>query len=161
MLTPIFFVFLDRVDNTTSGERTPRARSSSRVRFDLDRNTELSPEAPRKKEARFSDSETPDPEERRHRRRKHRDRDDRRRSRDGRESNDLMNDKYERAPRSTTDEGGSDATEDLPERFDSKGNKKGEDPLNELISGLASRFLGSQGGDAGDDEDRRGRRHRH
>lgn len=175
--------FADRVNAAgASGERTPRARSSSRVRFDLDKNTELSPEAPRKKDTRFSDSETPDPDERRHRRRKHRDRDrdrdrdsergrDRgdRRSRKDRESNDLMNDKYERPPRSTTteeDAGDSDATEEMPDRFDSKGNKKSEDPLNELISGLASRFLGSQGqgggGDGGDeDEGRRGRRHRH
>lgn len=169
---------IDRVDaaaDLASGERTPRARSSSRVRFDLDKNTELSPEAPRKRDTRFSDDRAAEePEERRHRRRKHRDRDRsgdrgehqhhhrRRGSRDRRgSSDDLMNDKYERAPppRSSTteEEGDSDATEDLPERFDAKGNRKGEDPLNDLISGLASRFLG------GDDEEegRRGRRHRH
>lgn len=163
----------DRVDAATiaSGERTPRARSSSRVRFDLDKNTELSPEAPRK--PRFSDSDAAEPaEERRHRRRKHRDRDrgeDRgdksdRRSR----GSDLMNDKYERAPgRSGADEGESDGTEDLPDRFDSKGNKKGagtgaEDPLNDLISGLASRFLsGQQGGRGEEEEGRRGRGRRH
>lgn len=81
-----------------------------------------------------------------------------------------MNDKYERPPRSTTTDDGdrgddSDATETLPDRFDSKGNKKGEqDSLNELISGLASRFLGSQqqqGGGEGEEDERRGRRHRH
>lgn len=75
-----------------------------------------------------------------------------------------MNDKYEHPPRSSTDEGGrSDGTEDLPERFDSKGNKKSEDPLNDLISGLASRFLGGQqqGGGEEEDDGRRGRRHRH
>lgn len=75
-----------------------------------------------------------------------------------------MNDKYERPPRSSAvdDEGDSDATEDLPDRFDSKGNKKGDDPLNDLISGLASRFLGGQQGENGEDDDeRRGRRHRH
>ena len=101
-------------------------------------------------EERFSDSETPNDKKRRHRRRKHRDR-----GRDGdgasRDSAQLMNDKYERAPRDNE----SDTTEDLPERFDKDGNPKHEsDPIEQLLGGLASRFLGG----GGEDEERHGRR---
>lgn len=71
-----------------------------------------------------------------------------------------MNDKYERAPRSTTDEGESEGTVDLPDRFDERGEPKKDDPLNDLISGLASRFLGGEQG-RDEDEGGRGRRSRH
>ena len=149
------------------GVSTPRARSSSRVRFNLDKNEYNSPEAPKKRpEERFSDSETNKDQKRRHRRRKHRDRDDDRskgKEREGshRDSPQLMNDKYDRAPRDDA----SDVTEDLPDRFDEKGNRKGEgggsgDPLEALLGGLASKFLGGGGGS--EDGERHGRRrHRH
>ena len=166
------FVTIAGVEASTEGTRTPRARSSSRVRFDLGANTALSPEAPRRRKE-SSDTETSGGDQQgRRRKKKHHDRDrdsersDRRRDdrdRDRRGSNDLMNDKYERAPRSTTDDGESEDTVDLPDRFDERGNPKKDDPLNDLISGLASRFLGgSQQNDDDDErESRRGRRHRH
>jgi hypothetical protein len=66
-----------------------------------------------------------------------------------------MHDKYERPP----DDNDSNATEELPDRFDADGNRKPErsDPLEQLIGNLASRFLGG-----GEEEERGGRRrHRH
>lgn len=66
-----------------------------------------------------------------------------------------MNDKYERAP----NDNDSDATEELPPRFDEHGNRRPErsDPLEQLIGNLTSRFLGG-----GENEERGGRRrHRH
>lgn len=140
--------------------RTPRARSTSRVRFNLDANELHSPEAPKRRpEERFSDTETSGDQKRRHRRRKHRD-GNKHRDRDrgegtSRDSPQLMHDKYERPP----NDNDSNATEELPDRFDEHGNRRPErsDPLEQLIGNLASRFLGS-----GEDEERGGRRrHRH
>ena len=138
----------------TDGVSTPRARSSSRVRFNLDANQYNSPEQSKKRvEERFSDSETHDDRKRRHRKRKHR------RDEDGaRDSPQLMHDQYERAPKDRDNE--SDSTEDLPERFDQNGNPKHQqgDPLELLLGGLASRFLGG----GAEEEERHGRRrHRH
>lgn len=140
--------------------RTPRARSSSRVRFNLDANTAHSPETPKKRpEQRFSDTETSGDKKKRHRRKKHRDRGERDRGGEAsRDSPQLMNDKYERAPKDDD----SDDTEELPDRFDEHGNKKAEsgDPLEHLLGNLASRFLGGGGNDESDSRSGR-RRHRH
>lgn len=129
-----------------------RARSTSRVRFNLDANEAHSPETARrrstKQEDRYSDSETT---KRRHRRRKSK--------RDSKNhGGDLMNDTYERPPSGATHDDDSDRTVELPERFDKHGNKIAETPdtLQDLLGNLASRFLG------GDDDSRSGRRrHRH
>jgi hypothetical protein len=133
--------------------RTPRARSTSRVRFNLDANELHSPEAAKRAPAdeRFSDTETSGDRKRRHRRRKHRDKG----KEAARDSPQLMNDKYERAP----NDNDSDMTEELPARFDEHGNRKPErsDPLEQLIGNLASKFLGGS-----EEEERSGRRrHRH
>ena len=141
---------------------TPRARSMSRVRFDLGANEMHSPEAAKKKatDERFSDSEVTGDRKRRHRRRKHR-------GESSRDSPQLMNDKYERPPSGVHRDDESDGTVELPERFDENGNRKGEssDPLEQLIGNLASRFLGGGGGgeeQGGDRDSRSGRRrHRH
>ena len=124
-----------------------------------------SPEAPRNKrtEERYSDTETSGDQKRRHRRRKHRDRG----SESHRDSPQLMNDKYERPPQSTTTEEESDGTVELPHRFDERGNRKhdGGDALQELLGGLASKFLGGSEDDHGHGSDRESRsgrrRHRH
>lgn len=144
-------------------ERRPSERSQSRVRFNLDNNTEHSPETRRKAkrdEERFSDSET-------HGDKKHR---QRRRGREGgggdrrRPSSQLMNDKYEREPDSD-----SDGTVELPPRFDKNGNRiDGEnDQLATTINSFLSQagltdFLNNLGGGNDDNERRSGRRrHRH
>ena len=119
-----------------------------------------SPEATKRKEERFSDSETSGDRKRRHRRRKHRDREG------ARDSPQLMNDKYERPPSSAKDENDSDGTVDLPPRFDEHGNRKAEggDAIEQLIGNLATRFLGGDehSGHGSDRESRSGRRrHRH
>lgn len=152
----------------TDGVNTPRARSSSRVRFDLGANEAISPEQPKKKEERYSDSETNGDRKRRHKKKKHRDRDDRHREEGGhRDSPQLMNDKYERPPTASTQrDDDSDGTIEMPERFDEHGNRKNEhgDPWSELIGGLASKFLGGeeQGHGGSDSGSRSGRRrHRH
>ncbi|KAK3718066.1 hypothetical protein LTR37_005492, partial [Vermiconidia calcicola] len=168
--------------NLTDGVNTPtspRARSSSRVRFDLGANEMHSPESSRKKaattEERVSDPETNGDRKRRHRhsKRKHRDRDrDRDREGDRESSLGLVRDKYDRPPSGSgaDNDRNSDGTVDLPERFDEHGNRKqegagGGDALEQILGGLASRFLGGGGGGGGDDDrgsDRSARRrHRH
>lgn len=167
------------------GLRSPRPRSTSRVRFDLGSNIAHSPDASRRKDdakrsdpasERHSDTETEG--DRKHRSRRHRrkgkererDRDDDHRKRD---SMGLMHDKYDR-------DSDSEGTIDLPERFDKNGNPKPEDPLaakiNDLLSGhgggggnifktLAEGFLGGQAGGGstndGDDDEESSRRRRH
>jgi hypothetical protein len=155
------------IECATAGVATPRARSTSRVRFDLGANEAHSPETPRKAQERFSDSETSGDRKRRHKHSKrssrhHRERSRDRESRHSTDSPQLMNDKYERPPRSRRhrdDDEGSEGTIELPERFDEQGNRKAEggDPLEQLLGGLASKFLG--GGDDDDRSSRRGRRH--
>ncbi|KXT04074.1 hypothetical protein AC578_4954 [Pseudocercospora eumusae] len=171
------------------GVATRRPRSTSRVRFDLESNIAHSPDASRRKddakrddprdERRSSDNEDG---KRRHRGRRHRDkgkeregdsRGDREDRRGGkRDSTGLMHDKYDREP----DED-SEATIDLPDRFDEQGNRKAEDPLaekiNDLLSGkggagnifksLAEGFLGGEqhgSGGGGGESDDGGRRRR-
>lgn len=162
----------------TDGLATPRARSSSRVRFDLGANEAHSPEAPKKSTRQDDETDGGD----RHRRHRHSDKRssrhqhrERSRSRDrdrDRDSTSLMNDKYERPPSSAAgpsgsgksrrrdrddDEEESEGTVDLPERFDEHGNPKAEsgDALQQLLGNLASRFLG---GDGEEEEGRSGRR---
>ena len=142
----------------TDDLKSPRARSTSHVRFNP-RVEAHSPEETRrsKPEDRYSDTEVADDRKRRHRRRKKRD--------SKHSSGDLMNDKYERPPSGShyadDDDGyGSDGTIEMPRRFDKHGNKigEGDDALQNLLGGLASRFF--SGG--GDDDSRGGRRrHRH
>ena len=139
---------------------TPRARSTSRVRFDLDANEAHSPEKARKaaKEERHSDSETTGDRKRRHRRRKHHGED--------RPSSTLMNDPYERGAR-RDDDNNSEGTVELPERFDEHGNRKaggGEsNPLEQILGSLASRFMGGDEQEHSSERDSRSgrRRHRH
>lgn len=83
-----------------------------------------------------------------------------------------MNDKYERAPSSSSsfhgtsrhhrdDDEDSDGTIELPDRFDEHGNRKGEgaDAFQNLLGTLAGRlFVGDEGGGGSGG---RGRRHSH
>lgn len=160
-----------------TGSTTPRARSTSRVRFDLGANEAHSPEVARRKKSRSRDRDRPrdreqqgsDSEgaERQHkhhhhgsgRRKKHRRHDH---EEDGEE---LMHDQYDRPPSSATrgrrgDEDDSDGTVEMPRRFDDNGNsKEGGGGLEDLLGGLASKFLG--GGDEGEEGRSGRRRHRH
>lgn len=151
---------------------TPRQRSSSRVRFDLESNTAHFPDASRRKDDakrddpgadRHSDTETSD--DRKHRRRKRkgkeRNRDDPQQKRD-----------RQQASRDRSPSEDSDGTIDLPARFDDQGNRKHEDPLaqkiNDLINGqggaggIFKALLGggsdTGGGGGGEDEGRSSRR---
>lgn len=77
-----------------------------------------------------------------------------------------MNDKYDRPPSGAPRDDESDGTIELPERFDEHGNRKEgghTDPLEAILGGLASKFLGGGGGGGGDEEEGRSgrRRHRH
>lgn len=141
----------------SDGLRTPRARSTSRVRFNLGANTALSPDKPRDQDNRHSDTEnSADRKQRRRHRRRHRHDDDddgEQRSSSNRDSTGLMHDPYDRdrssRHESDRDSRVSDATVDMPERFDEQGNRReqgaGED-LQDLLGGLASKFLGGGGG---------------
>lgn len=145
----------------------------------MNSNVLHSPESSRRKddakrrdpsEKQHSDAESDGSDRKRRRRKrkgKERDRDghsERHRERDSRrDSSGLMHDKYDRRP----NDGDSDDTEELPERFDENGNKKPEDPLaskiNELLSGqggLGGLFKAIAGGssDERDDDSRSGRR---
>jgi len=171
------------------GVTTPRARSSSRVRFNLDANEAHSPELSKKAPARSSGSGEESGGERKGRRRKskrHRDdgehrehrsdrehderrehRSDHRSSRDLRDERDghrdspqLMHDKYDRPPSSAPRDDESDGTIELPERFDKNGNPKGGDALETLLGSLASKFLGGGGGGGAEEEEGRGGRRR-
>lgn len=162
---------------TGDGVRTPRARSSSRVRFDLNANEAHSPETRKKTLERDNGSEQHGDRTRRHRHKHDRRSGGKERERergDRDDDDDLMHDKYERPPASSTastarggrrhrrdDDEGSEGTVDLPDRFDSHGNRKPEgDGIEALLGSLASRFLG--GGDEDEDSGRSGRRrHRH
>lgn len=150
----------------SDGVSTPRARSTSRVRFDLSSNTEHSPETSRKSAQRSTDTDDRDSKdgERKHRRRrkKHRSHGD---GDEPRDSPRLMHDKYEHDPKDSD----SDGTVDLPPRFDEQGNRAAEGPgdhlsdkINELLSGrgglggLLGGLLGNE--DHGNDDGRSGRR---
>lgn len=176
---------------SADGVSTPRARSSSRVRFDLDSNVAHSPEATRRKddakrgdpsEQRASDTEQSD--DRKHRRRSKRSK-GKERERDGHHSHreegeDRERRGHDRDRNRERDRGDkdddSDGTVDLPDRFDENGNRKPEDPLaqkiNELLAGqggagglfkgLMGGLLGGQGGGGGEDSDEgRSSRRRH
>ncbi|TKA78877.1 hypothetical protein B0A55_03806 [Friedmanniomyces simplex] len=147
-----------------SKPKLQRERSQSRVRFNLDANEAISPEASRKgNDERHTDSESKN-DDRKHHRRRRRGEDERGRGGDGhRDSPGSTRDKYER-------ESESDGTVELPERFDEQGNKKPDgDPLADGITKLLggagfADLLGRLGGGGGQDEDsgRSGRRrHRH
>lgn len=146
---------------SADGVSTPRARSTSRVRFDLDSNVAHSPEATRRKddakrgdpsELREIDIEQSD--ERKHRRRSKRSK-GKERERDGHYSHrdegedrerrghdrDRNRDRERERDRGDNDDD-SDGTVDLPDRFDENGNRKPEDPLAQKINEL----LGGQGG---------------
>lgn len=147
------------------GNETPRARSTSRVRFNLDANEAHSPEAQRRRRSRNENRNRDENDNGEASRRHHRLQKHKRDSKDPK-GDEFMNDKYERPPSGSTyneDEENSDGTIDMPARFDAKGNKIREtgDGLEGLIGTLASRFLGSGGGD--DEEGGRSgrRRHRH
>lgn len=151
------------VFDTDALDNAPCARSTSRVRFNLDANEAHSPEKQRKKEERYSDSETSGDRKRRSRRRRQRhDDDDNSSSRGG----GLMHDPYDRPPssgshrrrhshggrgREEDDSEESDGTIELPDRFDEHGNRKmeGGDALQHLLGNLAGRFLGGGEDDAG------------
>lgn len=154
-------------DTASDSAAPPRARSTSRVRFNLDANEAHSPEAVRRRSRRtstrddreresWSDSETT---KRKHRRRrKHSSHDDHGR---GHSSNRDAN---------AGDEEDSDGTVEMPARFDRHGNKIDETPdsLQALLGGLASKFFsgeegsGGGGGGGGERDGRSGRRrHRH
>ncbi|KAF2174156.1 hypothetical protein M409DRAFT_49023 [Zasmidium cellare ATCC 36951] len=181
----------ERESQEADGLSTPRQRSTSRVRFDLDSNVAHSPEASRRKddakrgdpsEPRQSDTETSD--DRKHRRRskrkgKERERDSHHSHRD--EGDDHERRSHDRERNRERDRGDkdddSDDTVDLPDRFDENGNRKAEDPLaqkiNELLGGqggagnlfkgLVGGLLGGQGGGGGGEDDDEGRssRRRH
>ncbi|KAK1050734.1 hypothetical protein LTR74_016958 [Friedmanniomyces endolithicus] len=144
--------------------RQARSRSQSRVRFNLDANQAISPEASRKgiNDERHTDSESKGDD--RHHRRRRRGGDERGRGGDGhRDSPGSTRDpRYER-------ENDSDNTVELPERFDEQGNRKPDgDPLADGITrflggtGFAD-LLGRLGGGGGGDEEDTGRsgRRRH
>ncbi|KAK1810077.1 hypothetical protein LTR12_015556 [Friedmanniomyces endolithicus] len=144
--------------------RQARSRSQSRVRFNLDANQAISPEASRKgiNDERHTDSESNGDD--RHHRRRRRGGDERGRGGDGhRDSPGSTRDpRYER-------ENDSDNTVELPERFDEQGNRKPDgDPLADGITkflggtGFAD-LLGRLGGGGGGDEEDTGRsgRRRH
>ncbi|KAK0922282.1 hypothetical protein LTR91_004956 [Friedmanniomyces endolithicus] len=148
------------------GVSTPRARSrsQSRVRFNLDANQAISPEASRKgvNDERQTDSESKG--EDRHRRRRRRGEGERGRGGDGHRDppGSTRDTRYER-------ENDSDNTVELPERFDEQGNRKAEgDPLADGITkflggaGFAD-LLGRLGGGGGGEEEDTGRsgRRRH
>ncbi|KAK1025399.1 hypothetical protein LTR33_017749 [Friedmanniomyces endolithicus] len=144
--------------------RQARSRSQSRVRFNLDANQAISPEASRKgiNDERQIDSESKSDD--RHHRRRRRGGDERGRGGDG----------HRDSPGSTRDtrydrETDSDNTVELPERFDEQGNRKPDgDPLADGITkflggaGFAD-LLGRLGGGGGGDEEDTGRsgRRRH
>jgi len=140
---------------------TPRQRSSSRVRFDLESNTAHFPDASRRKDDakrddpgndRHSDTETSD--DRKHRRKKRKGKDQERERDDPHQQRDRQQASRDRSPSEE-----SDGTIDLPARFDEQGNRKHEDPLaqkiNELINGqggaggIFKALLGGGGQDAG------------
>lgn len=173
--------------NPTDGVSTPRPRSTSRVRFDLDSNIAHSPEATRRKDdakrgdpSEQRDSDTEQSDERKHRRRSKRK--GKERERDGHDSHRDEGKKHERRghdrghdrdrnrDRDRGDNGNdSDDTVDLPDRFDENGNRKPEDPLaqkiNELLAGqggAGNLFKGLVGGllggqGGGGDDDDEGR----
>ncbi|KAK0829138.1 hypothetical protein LTR03_016350 [Friedmanniomyces endolithicus] len=138
--------------------RQARSRSQSRVRFNLDANQAISPEASRKgiNDERQIDSESKSDD--RHHRRRRRGGDERGRGGDG----------HRDSPGSTRDtrydrETDSDNTVELPERFDEQGNRKPDgDPLADGITkflggaGFAD-LLGRLGGGGGGDEEDTGR----
>ncbi|KAK0947029.1 hypothetical protein LTR29_001612 [Friedmanniomyces endolithicus] len=148
------------------GVSTPRARSrsQSRVRFNLDANQAISPEASRKgvNDERHTDGDSKGGD--RHHRRRRRGEGERGRGGDGHRDppGSTRDTRYER-------ENDSDNTVELPERFDEQGNRKAEgDPLADGITkflggaGLAE-LLGRLGGGGGAEEEDTGRsgRRRH
>ena len=113
-----------------------RTRSNSRVRFDLDSNVEFPHEQRRAGSAdgkSHSDSEetvtSSRRDDRRSRRRARRDRDP---------PSQLFNDKYEREPHDSD----SEATIDLPRRFDEHGNRKSDSMGDELAERLQDLLAG-------------------
>lgn len=118
-----------------TGSSTPRARSTSRVRFDLGSNVAHSPDDSRHHRqlstddsgGRSRDRDGPNDEHRTGR------------SRNRRPSSTLMNDPYERR----TSGSDSDETVDLPARFDEHGNRKPDTGGHDLAARLSEMFGGS------------------
>ena len=163
-------------DIVADGLATPRPRSGSRVRFDLDSNVTHSPELGRRKddakrgdpaESSRHSSDKDSSEDKRHRRHKRRGKErERSSSRDRERDSGLMHDKYER--RHDDGDNYSDDTEVLPDRFDENGNKKAEDPLAQQINsllqgqgGLGGLFKAITGSNDERDDDSRTNRRRH
>jgi len=156
------------------GLRTPRARSSSRVRFDLGSNVAFSPEDPRRQSTSGEQSERSSDKQGHQRRRSRsgdrsgRDRQpatdddsqDDRRSRRRRRRKDpasqLFNDKYDRPPSGNHSD--SEETVELPPRFDEQGNKTPEgdnfaEKIQDMLTGkgmAGQLFKGLMGGEESD-----------
>ncbi|OQO04441.1 hypothetical protein B0A48_09363 [Cryoendolithus antarcticus] len=139
-------------DQDADGVITPRARSTSRVRFDLGSNIAISPEATRRTGT-SSDDRSFRSRERRHRRDadnedspdRHRHHRKTRPDSDGaRDSPSLFGDKYDDPPH----EDDSDSTVEMPARFDERGQRKPEGSGNELAESIQA-LLSGRGG-AGD-----------
>nr|POF13474.1 hypothetical protein CFP56_02497 [Quercus suber] len=156
------------------GMKTPRARSTSRVRFDLGSNTEHFLDASRNSGQRSTDTDDKehrdDGERKKHRRRKKHHRSHRGEGEDSHRGSPRSND---------TSDSDSSGTVELPPRFDEHGNRHPEasggdalsDKINELLAGhgglggLFGGLLGNSeghgggggggGGNGGDGDDNR------
>ncbi|RMX88881.1 hypothetical protein D0868_14744 [Hortaea werneckii] len=157
-----------------------RERSQSRVRFNLDNNTEHSPETRRKthnrvmqKEGYQDSSGTSRTKKKRSRRRErddHYESDGETNERSRRRpssSSKSKKDKHEREERDD-DVPSSDGTVDLPPRFDKHGDRlhDDDDPLANTLHKFLGQagftdFLNHLGGGNDENDDRRGGRHRH
>nr|POE48077.1 hypothetical protein CFP56_01405 [Quercus suber] len=130
---------------SSDGLRTPRARSTSRVRFDLDSNTEHFLDSSRKSGQRSTDTDdrtSQDGEEHRHRRRRKKHHRSRRHG-DGEET-------HQDSPRSNdASDSDSSGTVELPARFDEHGNRHPEASGGDALSNKINELLAGHGGSWG------------
>ncbi|OQO01135.1 hypothetical protein B0A48_13378 [Cryoendolithus antarcticus] len=137
-------------DQDADGVITPRARSTSRVRFDLGSNIAISPEDTRRTGT-SSDDRSSRSRERRRRRNadveaspdghRHHHRTTRPDNDGAHDSPSLFRDKYDHPPH----EDDSDSTVEMPARFDERGQRKQESSGNELADSIQA-LLSGRGG---------------
>lgn len=169
----------DGVETPARPPQQQRERSQSRVRFNLDNNTEHSPETRRKNHTRDNQKHGHENSSETSRTKKKR---SRRHERDDHyESDGETNERSRRKPSSSSksrkdnnerekpddDESSSDGTVELPPRFDKHGDRlNDDDPLATTLNKFLGQagftdFLSHLGGGNNENDDRRGGRHRH